>query len=104
MTEEQKRIYEKFIELRDKVGIGRYGRHLKHKRVPLSEVVCTVDVVGLNHPLFERNDLWFEYMEAFKRWLEVEPEFRKQERMSMIRGDYGDIDSWKDKQTKVKEI
>lgn len=104
LNDEQKKAYAKFIELRDKLGIGHYGRRAKKKHIPASEVVCTVDVVGFNHPFYERNDLYFEYVEAFMKWLAVEPEFRKAERMSMIRGDYGDSDSWKDKQSKVKEI
>lgn len=104
LNDEQKRAYERFIALRDKVGVGSYGRRLKQKPIPKSEVVCTVDVAGYNHPFFESNDLYLEYVEAFKQWLAVEPEFRKKERMSMIRGDYGDSDSWRDKQAKVKEI
>jgi hypothetical protein len=54
--------------------------------------------------LFEENDAWIEYKDAFSAWLEVEPEFRKRERMSMIRGDYGDTDNWKEKRHYVKEI
>lgn len=104
LNDEQKKAYLKFIELRDKLGIGTYGRRLKTKRIPISEVLSTVDVAGFNHPFYERNDLYFEYVEAFMAWLAVEPEFRKEERMSMIRGDYGDSDTWKDKQSKVREI
>jgi hypothetical protein len=51
----------------------------------------------MNHPLFEVNEEYQEYKEAFSEWLKVEPEFRKAERMSMIRGDYDTQDSWKDK-------
>lgn len=104
LSEEQKRAYQKFISMRDKVGLGTYGRKQKNKLVPHSEVVCSVDIAGFNHPFFERNDLWLEYIKAFEDWLRLEPDFRKQERMSMIRGDYGDADSWRDKQPKVKEI
>jgi hypothetical protein len=43
------------------------------------------------------NEEYQEYKEAFSEWLKVEPQFRKEERMSMIRGDYDTQDSWKDK-------
>jgi hypothetical protein len=66
--------------------------------------VCSVDITGLNHQLFEQNDDWIEYKQASLAWWAVEPEFRKTERMSMIRGDYGDSDSWREKQPNVKEI
>jgi hypothetical protein len=104
LTQEQERAYKRFIELRDRVRIGSYGKRLKGARVPLSEVVCTVDVGGMNHPLFEQNDIWLEYLEASRQWWAIEPEFRKAERMSMIRGDYGEPDNWKEKTNKVKEI
>jgi phosphomannomutase len=76
----------------------------KGEWIPLSDVTRTVEVAGLNHPLFEENDAWLEYKDAFKQWLDVEPEFRKKERMSMIRGDYGDSDNWREKRQYVKEI
>jgi hypothetical protein len=50
------------------------------------------------------NDEWLEYKEASLAWWKVEPEFRKTERMSMIRGDYGDSDSWREKKHNVKEM
>lgn len=88
MTEEQKRIYAFYIQARDKI---RYSK----KWIPSSDVLNTVEVAGVNHPMFEMNDDYIEYQKAFKRWLEVEPEYRKTERMSMIRGDYEKQDSWK---------
>jgi hypothetical protein len=88
MTDEQKIAYNRFIKARDKI---RYS----NKWIPASDVLSTVDVVGLNHPLFEINEAYLEYQEAFKQWLAVEPEFRKVQRMSMIRGDYDKQDSWK---------
>jgi hypothetical protein len=63
-----------------------------------------VDVGNMNHPLFIENDEWIEYQQASLAWWAIEPEFRKTERMSMIRGDYGDVDSWRDKAQPVKEI
>jgi hypothetical protein len=59
--------------------------------------------MGLNHPLFERNDEWFEYLEASKEWWAIEPEFRKAERMSAIRGDYGASDSWNEEAPRVRD-
>jgi hypothetical protein len=88
MTDEQKRVYALFIQARDKI---RYS----NKWIPSKDVISTVDIVGLNHPLFEPNEPYLEYQEAFKRWLAVEPEYRKTERMSMIRGDYDKQDTWK---------
>ena len=104
LTDEQQKAYDRFIRARNRVRIGTYGKNLKGARVPLSEVVCTVDIAGFNHPFFERNDEWIEYLEASQAWWAIEPSFRKDERMSMIRGDYGDEDSWKEKQPKLKEM
>jgi hypothetical protein len=104
LTPEQQKAYDRFIRARNRVRIGSYGKRLKGSHVPLSEVLCTVEQTGMNHPLYMENDEWIEYLEASAAWWEIEPEFRKTERMSMIRGDYGDVDSWRDKQTKVKEI
>jgi hypothetical protein len=104
LTQEQQRAYDRYIRARNRVRIGSYGKRLKGTHVPLSEVLCTVDQSNMNHPLFMQNDEWIEYLAASAAWWEIEPEFRKAERMSMIRGDYGDTDSWRDKQSKVKEM
>jgi hypothetical protein len=104
LTQEQQRAYDRFIRARDRVRIGTYGKRLKGAWIPLSEVVCTVDITGLNHPLFQQNEEWIEYLDASAAWWLIEPEFRKKERMSMIRGDYGVTDSWRDKQSQLKEI
>jgi hypothetical protein len=88
MTDEQKQKYALFIQARDKI------RH-SNKWIPTKDVICTVDVTGLNHPLFEANYAYLHYQEMFKQWLAVEPEYRKTERMSMIRGDYEKQDTWK---------
>jgi hypothetical protein len=58
----------------------------------------------MNHPLFELNEEWAEYKEASLAWWGVEPEFRKEERMSSIRGDYGIPDSWDEITTRVPDI
>jgi hypothetical protein len=104
LTEAQKRAYKRFIDARNGVCIGKYGKGNSGPVIPLSGVIRTVDMAGMNHPLFEENDEWLEYLSASTEWWDIEPEFRKTERMSMIRGDYGDVDSWREKKTQVKEI
>ena len=69
---EQQRAYDRFIRARDKL------RH-SPKWIPRSDVLYCVDVAGLNHPMFIQNDDYLEYQDAFKEWLNVEPEFRKGE-------------------------
>jgi hypothetical protein len=93
MTEEQNIAYVRFIKARDRMG---YNKISKLGHIPKSEVIQTVDMAGLNHPLFEDNPIYQEYKEAFQSWLAVEPEYRKAEKMSAIRGDYGQSDSWED--------
>lgn len=104
LTPEQQRAYDRFIKARNRVRIGQYGKYLKGQHVPLSSVLCVVDQTNMNHPMYLENDAWIEYLEASQAWWGIEPEFRKAERMSMIRGDYGDSDSWREKQSKVKEV
>jgi len=87
MTDEQKRAYALYIQARDKI------RH-SNKWIPSSDVLSTVDVAGMNHPLFEMNHDYLHYQAMFKQWLAVEPKSRKDERMSMIRGDYNNQDTW----------
>jgi hypothetical protein len=103
-TPEQERAYQRFIRARNNVALGQYRKYNTKPWQPTSDVVCSVDVGGLNHQLFEQNDEWLEYKEASLAWWAIEPSFRKDERMSMIRGDYGDSDNWREKQPKVKEI
>jgi hypothetical protein len=91
LTDEQQRAYNRFILARNRI------RNPKAKWIRCSDYTCTVDITGMNHPLFELNEEYQEYKDAFLEWLKVEPEFRKAERMSMIRGDYDTQDSWKDK-------
>jgi hypothetical protein len=104
LSAEQKQAYDRFIRARDRVRIGSYGKKQKGEWIPLSDVTRTVEVAGLNHPLFEQNDAWLEYKEASLAWWAIEPEFRKTQRMSMIRGDYGDSDNWREKRQYIKEI
>ena len=91
LTKEQQKAYHRYITARDKVNLVSR----KNKWVPHSEVLSTVDIAGFNHPFYEPNTDWQEYKEASLAWWAVEPEFRKTERMSMIRGDYDKQDSWK---------
>lgn len=93
-TDEQKKAYERYIRARDAVGLVRTKGYTKREWVRCADVIRTVDMEGMSHPLFEQNDDWLEYKEASLAWWKVEPEFRKAERMSSIRGDYGHQDSW----------
>ena len=89
LTPEQTVLYNGFIRNRNVVGlVGRAKKHIPH-----SEVLTVVDV-GLNHPLYLANEAWIAYLIASLEWWRMEPEFRKEERMSAIRGDYGISDSW----------
>jgi len=61
----------------------------------MAEVVQTVDIAGFNHPFYEANELWLEYLEASMAWWKIEPAFRDQQRMRSSRGDYGAVsDNW----------
>ena len=88
MTDEQKIAYGRFIKARDRI------RDASHW-IPPKDYICTVDIVGMNHPLFELNEPYIEYKEAFQAWLAVEPREREEQRMRMTRGDYDKQDKWK---------
>jgi hypothetical protein len=102
LSAEQQKAYDRFIRARDKVGVVRTKGYGKRPHIPQRQYT-TVDIEGLNHPLFERNDDWFEYLEASEQWWRIEPEFRKTERMSAIRGDYGTADSWNEEAPRVRD-
>ena len=104
LTDEQISAYKRFVRARNNVALGQYRMYNKNPWLPCSDVARTVDVEGQNHPMFEMNEPWLEYQEAFNAWLALEPVLRKDERMSMIKGDYGDSDNWQEKKTKVREI
>jgi len=95
LTEEQQKAYDRFIRARDRVGLGR--KKPKGKWIRQAAVQSAVDISGLNHPLYESNPEWTEYLEASLDWWRVEPAFRNDERMRMTRGDYGKQDSWDDR-------
>jgi hypothetical protein len=103
LTAEQQKAYKRFITARDKVGIVRTQVYTKRAWVRQAEVVQTVDIEGMNHPLFEPNHDFIEYKEASMAWWAIEPEFRKTERMSAIRGDYGASDNWNDEAPRVRD-
>jgi hypothetical protein len=94
LTEEQQRAYKRFIQARDKMGIVRTQGYTKRAWIRQAEVLATVDIEGVNHPLFEPNYDFLEYKESSLAWWALEPDFRKTQRMSAIRGDYGASDSW----------
>jgi hypothetical protein len=104
MTEDQKIAYNRFIKARDRVGLVRTATNRRNPWVRLADVVETVDMVNLNHPLFIENEEWLDYKESFIEWLEVEPVERKEERMRMSRGDYGTQDSWDEKGFKISDV
>lgn len=98
MTDEQLKAWARYIKAFKRVGFNKIH---KDGHVPKSEVLRTVDVEGLNHPLYEPNPLWQEYLEAVTEWLKVEP---TRDRMSAIRGDYGYQDDWDDEpQRQIKD-
>lgn len=102
-TDEQRRAYDRYITARNKVGLVRTAGYAKRPWIRTADVVCTVDVAGLNHPLFEVNEDWLEYKEASMAWYKIEPESRKTNRMSAIRGDYGVSDSWEEGSVRTRD-
>jgi hypothetical protein len=92
LTQKQQSIYNTFIQARDEVGLTKpnFKKHIPH-----NQVLQVVDV-GLNHPHYLMNDDWLHYLTASQDWYNNEPEFRKTERLSAIRGDYGPSDDWED--------
>jgi len=103
LTAEQQKAYRRFITARDKVGIVRTTGYTKRPWVRQAEVIQTVDIAGLNHPMFEVNYDFLEYKEASLAWWAIEPEFRKTQRMSAIRGDYGASDSWNEEAPRLRD-
>lgn len=84
LTPEQQKAYDRFIRARDRLGVvKRTGNWIRS-----AQVRSTVDLMGFNHQFFEDNPEYQEYVEAFREWLAVEPEFRDKERMRASRGDY----------------
>jgi hypothetical protein len=103
-TEEQQQAYDTFIKHRDHVGVVKTKQNAKAKWIRHAEVECSVDVTGINHPLFVPNTDYMAYIDAFDEWLMVEPHFREEERMRASRGDYGEEDSWDEVEEKVLDL
>lgn len=103
LTDAQQRAYNRYINARNKVGLVRTQGFTKRQWVRFADVTCTVDIEGFNHPFFEFNEDWDEYKKAFEAWLAVEPESRKTERMSAIKGDYGTSDNWDESTPNVRD-
>jgi hypothetical protein len=74
------------------------------KDLPMKPGDTTPDLIADNHPIFEPNHDWAEYLEASRAWRLVEPEHRKTSRMSAIRGDYGTADSWDEGSPRVRDV
>jgi hypothetical protein len=66
LTPEQTKAYNKFIALRDRIRNSKVW-------IRPSEIAETVDVPGLNHPMYAPNPVYIEYQDAFKEWLRVSP-------------------------------
>jgi hypothetical protein len=102
-TEEQKAAYARFIKARDRIGLVPRAATRKGKWVRQADVQSTVDIAGYNHPFYEPNPIYQEYKEASAAWWAIEPQFRKDERMRMTRGDYGKQDSWDERATHIPD-
>lgn len=102
LSAEQQKAYDRFIKARNNVGLVRTKGYAKRAYIPQRQYT-TVDVENSNHPMFERNDDWFEYLEASSQWWAIEPEHRKTNRMSAIRGDYGTADSWDESAPRMRD-
>ena len=104
LSDEQQKAYHRYIKMRDRVKLVPTLYNRKFEWVRFSDVIQTVDVDGMNHPVFEQNDLWLEYKQAYMDWLAVEPQWRKDERMRASAGDYGTADNWDDRGSKVRGV
>ena len=108
-TEEQQKAYNRFIKARDRIRdnngyVGDSPDEVLPEIIPPSNFMRTVDNDQLGHPLFEVNDAYMEYQEAFKEWLRVEPRYRDEERMRASRGDYGKQDNWDEPSERISDL
>jgi hypothetical protein len=104
LTKEQRGAYNRYIRARDLVKLVRTSKNIHYEWIPHRDYLDSVKNDGDHHPLFEPNLIWQEYKDAFNAWLAVEPQFRKDERMRMSRGDYGRQDSWDESGSVVKDV
>ena len=66
LTPEQTKAYNRFIAARDRIRNSNVW-------IRPSEIAETVDVPGLNHPMYAPNPLYIEYQDAFKAWIVLSP-------------------------------
>ena len=104
LTREQRQAYDRFIRARDRVKLVKTNANIKNEWIPHRDYIESYRADGEHHPVFEPNVLWQEYKDASVAWWAIEPQFRKDERMSMSRGDYGRSDSWEDAPSGVKDV
>lgn len=96
LTEEQMKAYKRFIRARDRIKLVKTKKNMGYPYIPHREVIESIHVPGLNHPLFITNDDWIEYKESSLAWWAIEPRFRDEERLRATRGDYDSEDNWED--------
>ena len=108
LTTEQQTAYNRFIKARDRIRNNNSFMSDNKDEVPAiifpNDVLNVVEVAGINHPMYEANEPYLEYQQAFQNWLAVEPRFRHDERMRMSRGDYGTQDSWDNPKERIKDL
>jgi hypothetical protein len=71
LTPEQTKAYNRFILVRDRIKNSKTW-------IKPFEIAETVDVPGLNHPMYAPNPLYIEYQDAFKAWLILSPHNKKE--------------------------
>lgn len=96
LTPEQQKAYNRFVRARDKVKLVKTSKNHLNKYIPHRDYLDSIQIVGMNHPLFIENEDWLEYKEASAAWWAIEPAFRDVERLRASRGDYGVEDNWDD--------
>lgn len=104
LNPEQRRAYDRFIRARDRVKLVRTSKNIMYEWIPNRDYLDSVKADGDQHPLFEMNLIWEEYKQASLAWWAIEPEFRKEERMRMSRGDYGTQDNWDDAPSGIRDV
>lgn len=104
MTADQQKAYARFIKARDAVKLVRTSKNISYEWIPHRDYLDSIKNEGEPHPLFIQNMIWDEYKQASLAWWAIEPEFRKEERMRMSRGDYGVQDNWDDAPSGIRDV
>lgn len=66
----------------------------KANNIPSDVLGCVKDD-GMLTPLFIPNELYLRYQELQREWvIKYEPEYIKENRVRMSRGDFGEEDDW----------